>query len=195
MCVLPVILTWLWEIISQIIKMPMNYLIHCFRLVVVLITGLVFISQSCAARGDVPYPKIPQVPPSKAKHCVEPTEVMRRHHMDFILHQRDETMHRGIRTKKYSLSACISCHVNPEANGQYPRISSNEHFCAACHTYASVTIDCFQCHADVPEPSENTTVTGQNQSHPSPKASPDPNVSSGKPHRPLNAELTEVQPQ
>jgi hypothetical protein len=173
----------------------MNYLIHRFRLVVVTVTGLVFIGQSWAASGDVPYPNIPQVPESKAKHCVEPTEVMRRHHMDFILHQRDETMHLGIRTKKYSLSECISCHVNPDANGEYPRISSNQHFCAACHTYTSVTIDCFQCHADVPEPSESTSVTQQNQSHLPTKALSDSQVSFGKLHRPLTAEFTEVKPQ
>ncbi|MGD2056814.1 MAG: sulfur reduction protein DsrJ, partial [Gammaproteobacteria bacterium] len=45
---------------------------------------------------------------SETQGCVEPTEEMRRNHMEYILHQRDETMHRGIRTKQYSLEECIN---------------------------------------------------------------------------------------
>ena len=41
--------------------------------------------------------------PAHAEHCVEPTEIMRRNHMDFLLHQRDETVLKGVRTQKYSL--------------------------------------------------------------------------------------------
>ena len=34
---------------------------------------------------------------AKGDKCVEPTDVMRRNHMEFILHQRDDTMRRGVR--------------------------------------------------------------------------------------------------
>jgi hypothetical protein len=118
------------------------------------VAGLALYSQSMTSIADVPYPDIPQVPKAKAEQCVEPTEVMRRDHMEFILHQRDETMHRGIRTKRHSLSECISCHVNPGPDGSFPRVSDAQHFCASCHAYASVNIDCFQCHSDVPEPEQ-----------------------------------------
>ena len=126
--------------------------IHRLRLVYCKIMVLVLLAQPLIAIADVPYPEIPKVPKAKAEQCVEPTDVMRRDHMEFILHQRDETMHRGIRTTKHSLTECISCHVNPGPNGQYPRASSQEHFCTSCHHYASVKIDCFECHADRPEP-------------------------------------------
>lgn len=86
----------------------------------------------------------------KGKQCVQPTEVMRRNHMKFILHHRDQTMHQGIRTKQYSLKECINCHVQPLADGSYPSIHSKEHFCNSCHTYAAVHIDCFECHASHP---------------------------------------------
>jgi hypothetical protein len=115
------------------------------------VMGLALYSQSLVSRADVPYPQVPEVPNAKAEQCVEPTEDMRRNHMEFILHQRDETMHRGIRTKKHSLKECINCHVNPDSDGTYPRVSSEKHFCASCHSYASVKIDCFECHSDVPE--------------------------------------------
>ena len=93
----------------------------------------------------------PVIPEAKGDQCVEPTEVMRRRHHEFILHQRDETVHRGIRTEKYRLTRCIDCHIQPTAAGDYPRHDSDEHFCTACHRYSSVRIDCFQCHADRPE--------------------------------------------
>ena len=83
---------------------------------------------------------------SAEQGCVEPTDDMRKNHMNYILHQRDETVHRGIRTKQYSLEECINCHVGAAQDA--PRYSSDEHFCKSCHTYAAVRIDCFQCHAD-----------------------------------------------
>ncbi len=86
----------------------------------------------------------------KGKQCVQPTEVMRRNHMQFILHHRDQTMHKGIRTKQYSLKNCINCHVQKQADGTYPSIHSKEHFCNSCHSYAAVHIDCFECHATHP---------------------------------------------
>ncbi|HHJ14675.1 MAG TPA: hypothetical protein ENJ79_09935 [Gammaproteobacteria bacterium] len=82
--------------------------------------------------------------------CVEPEDEMKRNHMKYILHQRDDTMHRGIRTRKYALEECINCHAVKDENGEYVRVEDSRHFCATCHTYAAVHIDCFQCHSDVP---------------------------------------------
>ncbi len=92
----------------------------------------------------------PVIPKAKGEQCVEPTEVMRRRHHEFILHQRDDTVIEGIRTKQYQFTRCIDCHVQPTAAGEYPRHSDDNHFCTACHLYSSVSIDCFQCHADRP---------------------------------------------
>ena len=71
--------------------------------------------------------------------------------MKYILHERDETMHEGIRNEPESLANCINCHVTPDENGEIAGIESDEHFCNACHQYAAVQIDCFQCHADRPQ--------------------------------------------
>lgn len=95
-------------------------------------------------------PKIPSADPAAAQ-CVEPTEVMRRRHYEFILHQRDETVHKGIRTERHRFVNCINCHVQPDDAGDYPRHTDSEHFCTACHEYGGVSIDCFSCHADRPE--------------------------------------------
>jgi hypothetical protein len=100
--------------------------------------------------AETPLPVIHE-PEGEGVQCVEPEEVMRREHMNFILHQRDETMHRGIRTSKYSLAECIDCHVQPDESGNIASIDSEEHFCNSCHEYSGVTIDCFECHADRPQ--------------------------------------------
>jgi hypothetical protein len=104
--------------------------------------------------GDSLLPVVPEAQRrvSEAQGCVEPTADMRRNHMKYILHQRDETMHQGIRTKRFSLEECIDCHVSPAPDA--PRVSSSEHFCNSCHTYAAVNIDCFECHADRPSAEE-----------------------------------------
>ena len=86
--------------------------------------------------------------PTAAANCVEPVEVMRRDHMKFLLHQRDATVLEGERDRKYSLVGCMDCHNPASATEEIVRYEDPEHFCASCHNYASVKIDCFECHAD-----------------------------------------------
>ncbi len=102
------------------------------------------------AMADSLLPEIPEAQDrfSDTQGCVEPTDEMRKNHMKYILHQRDETVHEGVRDKQHSLVECINCHVSDAPDA--PRVSSEKHFCNSCHTYAAVSIDCFQCHADRP---------------------------------------------
>lgn len=90
-------------------------------------------------------------PTDKSLKCIQPEDEMRRNHMNYILHQRDKTVHDGIRNQPGSLSACIDCHVEPDASGNIAGFDSKQHFCSACHQHAAVQIDCFQCHADRPQ--------------------------------------------
>ena len=84
---------------------------------ILLVTGLLLGVVMPGHAGDSLLPEIPaaQARYSDTQGCVEPTAEMRRNHMNYILHQRDETMHRGIRTKQYSLVECINCHVSDAA--------------------------------------------------------------------------------
>ena len=115
-------------------------------LLLVLLPGIT----GLAMAGDSLLPTIPEAQKrfSEAQGCVEPTDDMRKNHMEYILHQRDATVHEGIRSKQHSLVECINCHVSDAPDA--PRASSEEHFCSSCHSYAAVRIDCFQCHADRP---------------------------------------------
>ena len=104
------------------------------------------------------------VPGSKAatlESCVEPTDFMRRNHMEVIKHQRDETVHSGIRSTKHSLAGCIECHVSVGENGVSIAVNGEKQFCSACHRYVAVGMNCFGCHANIPRvPDENATIPG-----------------------------------
>jgi hypothetical protein len=108
---------------------------------------MLFSMSVCAEEGWTPRPTIVQ---AQGERCVEPTEVMRERHFEFIEHHRDETMHQGIRTTKYSLTGCIKCHATRDKKGKYLPVNAQGQFCNSCHTYAAVSIDCFSCHATKP---------------------------------------------
>jgi hypothetical protein len=86
----------------------------------------------------------------KLEHCVEPTQVMRRRHFEFIKHQRDLTVHQGIRGSKYSLAGCVDCHARKDESGKPVPVNAEGQFCDKCHEYAAVEITCFECHSTVP---------------------------------------------
>ena len=114
--------------------------------------GMLAVSAAQAADGTAgAKPALgPTIKIFKGDKCVEDTEFMRRNHMKVLLHQRDETMHRGIRTQKYSLKNCVDCHADPQTNS----VLGKDGFCESCHVYASVSIDCFTCHTTAPEKNE-----------------------------------------
>ena len=95
--------------------------------------------------GRTPKPAIVKATPGT--QCVEPPEVMRRQHMNFLKHQRDDTVHGGIRGAKHSLKGCVECHASGET-GSVAKAPGD--FCSSCHQYAAVKIDCFECHASKP---------------------------------------------
>jgi hypothetical protein len=119
---------------------------HRLVWVVAMLVGVASLPASAheAKKGRVP---VPAVHTAQGEKCVEPTDVMRRDHMKFILHQRDETVHRGIRTVKHSFKNCVNCHADPQTNS----VLGKDGFCQNCHSYAAVKIDCFECHASSPE--------------------------------------------
>lgn len=89
----------------------------------------------------------PLVQKAQGGQCVDDPAFMRRNHMALLKHQRDDTLHGGVRTGKYSLKACVACHASQTSQS----VSAEKgDFCESCHTYAAVKIDCFECHANKP---------------------------------------------
>ncbi len=115
-----------------------------------LLVGLALGAVPVSAGDGVPLPTPAR---GKGTQCVEPTDTMRRYHMDYLLHQRDETVHRGIRGTKYALKDCVECHATPDPRPEV-RALTLYGFCKECHDYAAVSIDCFGCHTPVSASSE-----------------------------------------
>ena len=86
-----------------------------------------------------------------AKQCVEPKEYMKTEHMQLLDVWRDTVVREAKRVyvspngKSYNMSlssgdnSCLGCHVD------------KAEFCYKCHTYASVTPYCCDCHIDPKE--------------------------------------------
>jgi len=86
----------------------------------------------------------PAIEPAKAgTRCVAAPDVMRREHPNMLKHQRDVTVHRGVRQGRDSLQGCVDCHASA-ATGSVAQAKTD--FCSSCHGYAAVQIDCFECH-------------------------------------------------
>ncbi len=118
-----------------------------FTLLSAITAGIVQAAEQPASSfGQIAIPN--PAKPTDADRCVEPVEVMRRDHMKFLDHQRDATVVDGERDSKYSLVGCMNCHNPASESGEVIRYEDPRHFCADCHAYASVKIDCFECHAD-----------------------------------------------
>lgn len=114
------------------------------------VPGIIVIVHSSAVLNAGERVRTPVIP--KALKPVEKghAELMRRHHMDLMIHKRDKTVHDGIRTKKHSLKECIACHVVFGEDNKPVSYQNPKHFCRTCHDYAAVSVDCFQCHASKP---------------------------------------------
>ena len=93
---------------------------------------------------------LPDIPKGKGNSCIAPTDFMRRNHMNLLKHDRDETVHFGNRQVKASLKECVSCHAVNGVDNKPITVENPKHFCRACHDYAAVKIDCFECHASRP---------------------------------------------
>ena len=103
--------------------------------------------------GRTPKPAIE--PAKTGTQCVAAPEVMRRDHPAMLKHQRDVTVHRGVRQARDSLQGCVGCHAST-ATGSVAQAKTD--FCSSCHGYAAVKIDCFECHAS--RPAQRTALSG-----------------------------------
>lgn len=109
------------------------------------LTAILFSAMIATTVYAADMPHMPQLDIGKGgeSKCVEDPKEMRKIHMNLLKHQRDETMHKGIRGQKHSLADCVECHASNKTNSV---LGNDEAFCQGCHTYAAVKLDCFECH-------------------------------------------------
>ncbi len=98
-------------------------------------------------RGTVPVPLVP----TAQGHCVLPTALMRSEHMMLLRQVREQIVRDDKNDRTDRLTNCIACHVQTNSAGAPIPINQRGQFCAACHTYVGVHLDCFACHATVPQ--------------------------------------------
>lgn len=123
-------------------------------LIVLPALALALMCTSALAAADGWRTPFPDIPKGKGDRCVMDTAFMRANHMELLLHQRDQTVQRGIRTQRFSLKGCVSCHAVAGDDGKLVGYDSPKNFCRVCHDYAAVRIDCFECHASKPPEDE-----------------------------------------
>ena len=108
---------------------------------------VLLLAAALALAGDSRVP-LPTIAPARAgTQCIADPPTMRREHPSMLKHQRDETVHQGIRGAKASLKGCVDCHASA-ATGSVAAAAGD--FCVSCHSYAAVKIDCFECHSAKP---------------------------------------------
>jgi len=122
--------------------------------------GLLFAAQAGQAGVG-----LPQLERGKGERCVEDTQFMRRNHMELLKHHRDKTVHQGIRTPRHSLKGCVEGHASAKTGSV---AASKDDFCAACHVYTGVKLDCWDCHATKPgkRPAQSGLPTTMSQPSP-----------------------------
>ena len=98
----------------------------------------------CASAGATESYGMPKIDTGKGGQCVKEPQWMRKNHMYLLLHQRDETVRKGIRDEKFSLKNCVECHASTRDDSV---IARDDSFCVGCHRYEAVKIDCFECHS------------------------------------------------
>jgi|PlaIllAssembly_1097288.scaffolds.fasta_scaffold380885_2 hypothetical protein len=104
-------------------------------------------STAIAQAADASRVPKPVIEPARGQACVADPAFMRRNHMQLLKHQRDETVHLGVRDARASLKGCIECHAS-SSSGSVAQAPGD--FCVSCHSFAAVKIDCFECHASRP---------------------------------------------
>ena len=109
-----------------------------------------FVASFAAGSARAESNLVPHPPKGRGEHCVADTDTMRRYHMTMMKHQRDDTVHEGVRGGKFSIGQCVGCHAVKGEDGQPVSYESPKHFCRSCHDYAAVSIDCFECHSSKP---------------------------------------------
>ncbi|GAB4213621.1 MAG: hypothetical protein Fur007_08210 [Rhodoferax sp.] len=122
----------------------------------VLTASSLFVAASLA-QAQIASGLQPPIAKAQGGQCVADPAFMRRNHMKLLKHQRDDTMHGGVRTGVFSLKQCVSCHASPVSQSVTAQPGD---FCRSCHEYAAVQIDCFECHANKPAASGGHALVG-----------------------------------
>ncbi len=117
---------------------------------VLILIGLFSIPFWYNAGQQVESPEIsldtPEIQALEVKECIEDTEYMRANHMKLLSDWRTSVVRDGDRIyvasdgqeyQKCIQTTCLHCHSN------------REEFCNACHSFAGIEPNCWDCHDNI----------------------------------------------
>lgn len=119
------------------VALSRRFLVACGLLAV--LGGLAY----AATRGGSEPGQEPVFDAPRGERCLADAATMRREHMRHLHHQRDLAVREGQREPGRGFQDCIECHAGEKTG----TVLGETGFCASCHRYAAVQIDCFECHS------------------------------------------------
>ena len=88
------------------------------RRLLAALVGVALVASAGVAAADKNWKQNGNSKATGLEQCVRPTGEIRRYHMDLLKHQRDITVHQGVRKTTDALAGCIDCHANKDAQGK-----------------------------------------------------------------------------
>jgi hypothetical protein len=131
----------------------MARLAHWLKLAILLGVAAACAAPLQRAAAEV---NLPGLENHKGTKCVDDTEYIRRHHPDLLKHHRDQVVREGLRTPKYNLTGCVSCHASQKTGSV---AVAKDDFCVTCHNYVGVQLTCWGCHSS--KPGKEDAVAGE----------------------------------
>ncbi len=117
--------------------------------VAVAATAMAWSGEERERSGRVP---VPALPAPQGEECIEDADTMRRQHMHILDEHKRDSVRKGVRRPERDLQACVDCHAvrEPVIADQPLTPRQRLAFCANCHSYSAVSLDCFACHSSEP---------------------------------------------
>ena len=122
-------------------------LIYCGLLIFLgLVTFPVWHNVAAGVNARGPNPVLPV----REKQCVAPLEYMKTSHMNLLMNWRDV----AVRTNRHDFTAFDGRHytMNLTSTCLKQCHTTRTDFCERCHTYAAVSVTCWNCHVDSKQP-------------------------------------------
>ena len=118
---------------------------------VLLLLGLGATGALAQEQDSAVIPGGPEIPKAIGPGHAEGNAYWRANHMKLLKHDRDLTMHLGERDIQASIKQCVTCHATKGPDARPLPVNAPGQFCATCHEYAAVKLDCFECHSTKPD--------------------------------------------
>ncbi len=121
------------------------------KLIVAVLLFLGLGASAALAQDSAAIPGGPEIPKAIGPGHAEGNAYWRANHMKLLKHDRNLTVHLGERDIEASIKQCVTCHATRGPDAKPLPVNAPGQFCATCHEFAAVKLDCFECHSTKPD--------------------------------------------